>query len=161
MRPAGRMRGKGRRYHWVYAEYEAALAFRRDRWRVMRMRSHRRNSVVWQRSAGPAERYGALSLTRSSRHRRSRWWLHAGMVLSVIGIRRLARMARARWRPIFLVTGGLLLFGGMLLPSTIAFVSGMLVLGLTAPDARARGGLLSPTTAMVCGWSQRRQADHS
>jgi hypothetical protein len=83
------------------------------------------------------------------------------MVLSVIGLRRLSRTAVTRWRPIFLVTGGLLLVGGTLLPSTIAFVSGMLVLGLSAPDARARVGLLSPTTAMVRAWSQRRQADHS
>lgn len=127
----------------------------------MRMRSQRRNFVVWQRSAGPVKLYGALSLTRISRRRPIRWWLHAGMVLSVIGIRRFSRTVRTRWRPIFLVTGGLLLVSGMLLPSTIAFVSGMLVLGLAAPDARARVGLLSPTTAMVRGWSQRRQADHS
>jgi len=122
----------------------------------MRMRSPRRNSVVW-RSAGPAERYSALSLTHISRPRRIRWWLHGGMVLSVIGMRKVSRTVRTRWRPIFLVTGGLLLGSGVLLPSTIAFVSGMLVLGLSAPDARARVGLLSPTTAMVRGWSQRRQ----
>lgn len=127
----------------------------------MRMCSHRRNSVVWQRSASPDQRYGALSLTRSSRPRRIRWWLHAGIVLSVTGIRRFSRAVRARRRPIFLAIGGLLLVGGMLLPSTIAFVSGMLVLGLSAPDARARVGLLSPTTAMVRGWSRRRQAYHS
>ena len=78
-------------------------------------------------------------------------------MLSVIGMRKVSRTVRTRWRPIFLVTGGLLLGSGVLLPSTIAFVSGMLVLGLSAPDARARVGLLSPTTAMVRGWSQRRQ----
>src|SRR5215470_2053404 len=104
---------------------------------MMRMRSHRRNSVVLQRSAVPAGRYSALSLTHISRPRRIRWWLHVGMVLSVIGIRKFSRTVRTRWRPIFLVTGGLLLVSGILLPSTIAFVSGMLALGLSAPDVRA------------------------
>jgi hypothetical protein len=83
------------------------------------------------------------------------------MVLSVIGIRKFSRTVRTRWRPIFLVTGGLLLVSGILLPSTIAFVSRMLALGLSAPDVRARVGLLSPTTAMVRAWPQRRQAGHS
>ena len=99
----------------------------------MRMRSLRWNLVVWEPSAGPADPFGAPGFTY------------------------LARAVGARWRPIFLVTGGLLLGSGVLLPSTIAFVSGMLVLGLSAPDARARVGLLSPTTAMVRGWSQRHQ----
>ena len=123
----------------------------------MRMRSRRRNPAVWKPSAGSADRYRALSFTRITRPRRIRWWLHAGMVVSVIGLRRLARTARTRWRPIFLVAGALLLVTGILRPGTMAFVPGMLVLGLAAPS---RDGLPSPTTAMVRAWSRKGQADH-
>jgi hypothetical protein len=56
---------------------------------------------------------------------------------------------RARWRLIFLATGTLLLVLGLMLPSTIAFVAGMLVLGLSAQDARS----YSHTAAMVRAWT--------
>jgi hypothetical protein len=65
------------------------------------------------------------------------------------GIRRLARTARTRWRPILLVTGGLLLVAGMAFPVSMAFVPGMLVVALGAPDTRPH----VPTAAMVGAWA--------
>jgi hypothetical protein len=46
----------------------------------------------------------------------------------VIGSTRLARLARARWRPVLLATGALLVVIGIVLPSGWAFVPGLLVL---------------------------------
>ncbi len=64
----------------------------------------------------------------------------------------LVRMMRARGRLIFLVTGALLMVISVMLPSgvafTVAFVSGMLVVGLSAPSPMP----WTPTTAMVGAW---------
>ena len=90
----------------------------------MRIRSLRWNLVVWKPSAGPADPFGAPRFTH------------------------MAWAVRARWRPIFLATGALLMVLGLMLPSAIAFVAGMLVLGLSVPDARSR----SHTAAMVRAW---------
>jgi hypothetical protein len=38
-------------------------------------------------------------------------------------------LARARWQPVFLVTGALVLVIGLMLRSSVAFVSGMLMMG--------------------------------
>jgi hypothetical protein len=72
----------------------------------------------------------------------------------------LAWTVRTHWRPIFLVTGALLILMWMALPSTMAFVPGMLVLGLAAPDARSDVGLFTPTTAMVRAWWRGSKAGH-
>jgi hypothetical protein len=65
-----------------------------------------------------------------------------------------------RRRSVFLVTGALLIVLGVLgvLPSAVAFVPGMLILGLSAPAAFPS----TPTTAMVRTWEwlHRNQADH-
>ena len=100
----------------------------------MRIRSLRWNLVVWKPSAGPADPFGAPRFTH------------------------MAWAIRARWRLIFLATGALLLVLGLMLPSAIAFVAGMLVLGLSAPDARSR----SHTAAMVRAWMlpHKRRDDH-
>ena len=106
----------------------------------MRLQSHRRN-LLSNRST-PA---GESPATRPVRSWRLRWWLRTGALLSVIGIRRLAR---ARWQPIFLVTGALVFVIGLMLRSSVAFVSGMLMMGSavsgTAPP--------SPTAARVHTW---------
>jgi hypothetical protein len=94
----------------------------------MRMRARPRNLVVWNPSPGAADRHGALSFTRSMRPRRVRWWLRTGALLSVIGIRRLARMLLTRWRSVFVVVGAVLMVVGFELPSGTAFVPGLLVL---------------------------------
>lgn len=59
-------------------------------------------------------------------------------------------IARAAWarRRLISVAVGLLLFGaGLMLPSTVAFVAGILVMGSSAPPA-----LPTPETAMVRTW---------
>jgi hypothetical protein len=96
----------------------------------MRMRSLLWNLVVWNPSAGPADPYGAPGFTH--------------IVWAV----------RARWRPIFLITGALLMVSGlMLLHSTAAFIIGVLLVAASAPAT----GPNSPNTAMVRGWERLYQ----
>ena len=102
----------------------------------MKMRSLRWNLVVWHPSAGPADPYGAPGFTH------------------------IAWEVRARWRPIFLVVGALLMvIGLMLLHSTVAFIAGVLMVGLSAGGA---AGPHSPTAAMVRTWEwlYKGRADH-
>jgi hypothetical protein len=47
-----------------------------------------------------------------ARLRRINWWVHAGVQLAVIAIRRLTRRMRTRWRTAFLVTGAVLMTVG-------------------------------------------------
>jgi hypothetical protein len=100
----------------------------------MRMQSLRWNLVVWEPSAGPADSFGAPTFAY------------------------FAWTVRSHWRPIFLVTGVLLMVAGLMLPSAVAFVAGMLVVGLSVPATRSH----SPTAAMVRAWASPRkgQADH-
>lgn len=72
--------------------------------------------------------------------------------------RRIVRLVRTRSRPLLLAVGALLIIMSMVLPSSIAFVAGMLVIGLAAPDALP----WTPTTAMVHLWesSRKNRADH-
>jgi hypothetical protein len=100
----------------------------------MSMRPHHRNLVVWSSSVGPADRYIAPTSTRIARPRPIRW-----LIWIVLTHR----------RPVFLVTGALLIVIWMLLPSTMVFVPGMLLVGLGAPGASPLPGRLSPTAAMV------------
>lgn len=100
----------------------------------MRMRSLRWNLFVWKPSDGPADPFGAP------------------------GLAHIAWAIRARWRPIFLVTGGLLMFTGLMLPSAVVFVAGLLAVGSSVPDGRPG----SHTAAMVRGWARPSEgrADH-
>jgi hypothetical protein len=91
----------------------------------MGTRSHCWDQVAWKPPAGPADGFGAPRFTS------------------------IARTVRARWQPIFLVAGVLLVVLGMALPSAVAFVAGMLVVGSSVPDARPR----SLTTAMIRAWA--------
>lgn len=111
----------------------------------MRIRSHHRKLVVWKQSVRPADRYSAPRAAHIARPRPFQW---------------LAWTVRTRRRPIFLVTGALLIVMWMMLPSTMAFVPGMVVLGLSAPDARSDTGLFTLPTAMVRGWLRGNKADH-
>ena len=61
---------------------------------------------------------------------------------------RIARMVRTRQRLIFLVIGALLLIIGLALRSTVAVISGMLVMGSFAFDAQPG----NPTSAHVRMW---------
>ena len=93
----------------------------------MRMRSHSRSPKIWSPSGVRADRYGLPTVTRLARFKRIRWWFRTGGLLAVIGITRLARGMRARWRSVFLVTGAALVVVGVALPSGVALVSGILV----------------------------------
>ena len=86
----------------------------------MRLRPHRRNLVVWSSSAGPAGRYGALRFTRPGPDRRIRRSIRTGALLTVIGLVRLARAMRARWRP--LLSGTVLTVAGFIMRSGMGSV---------------------------------------
>lgn len=105
----------------------------------MRLQSHHRNLL--SNLPSPTGESGA----RPARSWRLRWWLRTGALLSVIGIRRLAR---TRWQPLFLVTGALVFVIGLILRSSVAVVSGMLIMGSAAYDTAPP----SPTAATVRTW---------
>ena len=100
----------------------------------MRMRPHRRNVVVWSSSAAPAGRYSAPRPRRRARPRPIRW---------------LTWIVLTHRRPLLVVAGVLLIVIWMLLPSTMLFVPGLLLVGLGAPGASPLPGPMSPTAAMV------------
>ena len=96
----------------------------------MRLRSHRRNLVVWSQSAGSVGRYGAPPFTRRRRIRR---WIRTGALLTVVGLMPLARAVRARWRP--LLAGGVLTVVGVMWldgPGGMVLLPGLWLL-LSAP----------------------------
>jgi hypothetical protein len=69
------------------------------------------------------------------------------LLLAVIGLMRLPRVVRTRWRPVLLLAGAGLTAAGMILPSGAAFIIGMLVLlrgaavalGVSEPRRRLDG----------------------
>jgi hypothetical protein len=92
----------------------------------MRLRSHRRNLVVWSQSAGSVGRYGAPPFTRTGQIRR---WIRTGVLVTVIGLMPLARAMRARWRP--LLAGGVLTVAGVMLrggPGGVVLLPGLVFL---------------------------------
>ena len=90
----------------------------------MQLRSFRWNLVVWNPSAGPADPSGAPRFARL-------FWT-----------------ARVHWRPICLAIGMFFLVTGLMLPSTVAFIAGVVAVGSAAPDTR----LGSATAARVRTW---------
>jgi hypothetical protein len=95
----------------------------------MRLRTHRRNLVVWHSCIGPADRYDGPRLIRPVRARRIRRFIRSGALLTVIGLVRLARAVRPRWRP--LLAGGALTAVGFALrggAGGVVVVPGLLLL---------------------------------
>jgi len=101
----------------------------------MRLRSHRRNLVVWSQSAGSADRFGAQRFTRTRRIRRC---IRTGALLAVVALTPLARGGRARWW--LLLAGGMLTAVGFMLrgaASGMVFLPGLVCLAF-APLVPAR-----------------------
>jgi hypothetical protein len=96
-----------------------------------RRRSHRRNLVVWNSSTGTSDRYGAPGVRRLARTRRIKRWIRIGALFAVIGLMRLPRAVRTRWRRMLLLGGGALMTAGIILSSGVTFIVGLLVLLLT------------------------------
>jgi hypothetical protein len=96
----------------------------------MRLRSHRRNLVVWSQSARSVGRSGARPFTGTRRIRR---WIRIGVLLTVVGLRPLARAGRVRWW-LLLAVGVLTVVGVML----HAFVGVVLLFLVSAPFVAAR-----------------------
>ena len=93
----------------------------------MRRRWHRRNLVVWNSSA----RYGAPRVRRLARAGRTRRWIRIGALFAVVGLMRLPRAVRTRWRPMLLLAGGAPMAAGVVLSSGVTFLLGLLVLLFT------------------------------
>ena len=90
----------------------------------MQIRSLLWNLVAWHPSAGPADPHGAPRFAR------------------------LIWTIRGHWGPIGLAGGGIFMIMGLMLPSTVAFVAGLVAVGTSVPDARLRGA----TAARVRTW---------
>jgi hypothetical protein len=113
----------------------------------MRLRSRRQSLVVWSSS----DRYGAPRSTRLGPTRRIRRGVRTGALLVVIGLMRLARTVRIRWRPVLVLTGGVLTVAGGMLSSGVVLVPGLMLL-LAAMLVGS-----DPPTAFVngAGWTPR------
>ena len=98
---------------------------------AMRLRSHRQILVVWSLRATAPGKYASLTRTRPTWIRRTRRRLRIGALLTVIGVLRFARAVRARWEPLFLLAGVLLMAGGYFLPVIGLFFPGLLVVTVT------------------------------
>ena len=98
----------------------------------MRLRSRRRNLVVWSSSAAPPGRRGVTwyDAPRYPRRARSRW-VRTGALLAVIGLLRLGRVARVRWRGLIALAGWALTVSGVLVSTTAVLISGLCVLLFT------------------------------
>ena len=100
----------------------------------MRLRSHRPNLVIWSSR-------GAQEPPRRARPRRIRRRSRTGALLAVIGLIRLARTVRTRWRGTLGLAGSTVTMIGITLPSGAVLVSGLAVLLVTVflpahPSAR-------------------------
>lgn len=131
----------------------------------MRLQSRRRD-VVWLPAAGSAGRYGRARSARPGRSGPVRRCLRLGGLLTVIGLVRLARAVRARWRLVlagwvFTVVGLVLRSG----PGGLALMPGLLLLlyaPLTEPrsdEGRKRRGELRRELAGYATAAHRRDLE--
>ena len=132
----------------------------------MKLRAHWRNLVARSPSTGPADRYGASGLTRLARTRRIHSFIRTGALLTVIGLMRLARAVRPRWRPVLaggvLTVVGLMLrsgaWGAVALPGLWFLVSALLVPASPDADRKLRSELerelaVYSTSALLGSWT--------
>lgn len=123
----------------------------------MRLRSHRRNLVVWSQAGNSAGRSGAPPFPRTRRIRR---WIRTGALLTIVGLVPLARAGRARWW-LLLAVGVLTVVGVM----QHAFVGVVLLFLAAAPFVaakpkadRIRRSKLEPDLGVYSHPAQLRQA---
>ncbi|MGD0067595.1 MAG: hypothetical protein ABSB76_29685 [Streptosporangiaceae bacterium] len=111
----------------------------------MRLRPYRRTLATWNLHVGSSSRYGVRQVARPRRIRRR---LRTGVLLTLIGLMRLARAVQNDWRPL---AGAVLTVAGVVFRSGSAgalMIPGMLLLVLallTPPSpkaARSRRGEL-------------------
>ena len=115
----------------------------------MRLRPRRGNLVVWSSSGVQ----GGSWAWRPARPRRIRRWLRTGVLLAVLGVLCLARGARARWEPVFLGVGAVLMVIGFVVPAAfVAFLLGMLVLVVTLLKGIASKGRTAAQAADCWQW---------
>jgi hypothetical protein len=108
----------------------------------MRLRAHRRTLVVWS----PSDRRGVPRLTRLPRTRRIHRFIRTGALLTVIGLVRVARAVRPRWRPLLagavLTVAGVMLrssaWGTVLLPGLLLLLSAALIPASADADSTRR-----------------------
>jgi hypothetical protein len=92
----------------------------------MRLRSRRRDVVVW---SGPGRRVGWHGVPRPARRGRLRRWFRLGSLFTFIGLRHAVRVMRARWQPVFLACGALaMLVGFFVVAADAAFYPGLLMM---------------------------------
>jgi hypothetical protein len=116
----------------------------------MRLRPRRGNLVIWSSSGVPD---GGSWAWRPARPRRIRWWLRTGTLLALIGVVRLARIARIRWEPVSLGAGVTLVVIGFALPAAwLAFLFGLLVLAVTLLTGMATKGRRADQAADCWQW---------
>ena len=128
----------------------------------MRLRTRRRN-LVWSPSAGPVGRYGAPRLTPARRIRR---FFRIGALLTVIGLMRLARGVRPRWRPLLagvvLTVAGFMLRGslwGMVIMGGLWFLIYALLMPVSTDADRKRRSALEHELAAYSTPIQRRDLE--
>jgi len=97
----------------------------------MRLGSHPRNLIVWTSTAGSADRNGAPSFRRPARSWRVHRWIRTGALFAIIGLMRLPRVTRTRWRLMLLLAAGAFTVAGFMLSSGLILIPGVLVLLLT------------------------------
>jgi hypothetical protein len=96
----------------------------------MRMRSRRRDLVVWSSSDRHAGRHGAgrYGVARPVRGRRIRRGLKIGTTLAVMGVVWLVRTVLAHWRPVVVASGALLIVVGFfVLSDNAVYYAGLLI----------------------------------
>jgi hypothetical protein len=133
---------------------------------AMRLRSRRRGVVVWIQSAGSAGGYGSVRFTRLGRSQPIRRCIRLGALLTVIGLVRLIRAARARWQP--LLAGGVLTVAGVMLrggAGGVVLIPGLLSLAYAAlmeagsKEERKRRSVLRRELAGFATPAQRRDLE--
>jgi hypothetical protein len=127
----------------------------------MRWRARHRNLVLWGSSAGSAVRDDALRLTRTGPIHR---WTRIGALLMVIGLVRVARAVRPRWRP--LLAGGALTVAGIVTTGAwdVVLLPGVLLLlfaPLTHATPKARRSEAEHELAVFFHPAQRRFVSQS